>query len=151
VLKCRLAKMPKTTIDFNFSKILSTWEVCARVITINDVKIYVPMFISEDASPGFNYSLDEHVRSVTARSFTSNNSCQSIINYLQNDNVASPSIVRKFDNNLFADVLEIGHIDWQPLMKILIFELLIIFPRLSIHKKSMSYYKLTCILWIFQN
>jgi len=75
------------------------------------VKMYVLLFISRDTSPGFNYRLDEHVRSVTARSFISNNPCQSIINYLQNDNVASPSIVRRFDNNLFVDVLEIGHID----------------------------------------
>lgn len=107
-----------------FSRVLSSREVCARAITINDVKMHVPLFISGDASPGFNYRL-EHIRSVIAKSFTSNNPCQSTINYSQNDNVASPSIVRNFDNNLFADILEIGlYIDRQPLTKILIFKLI---------------------------
>lgn len=89
-----------------------------------------------DANPGFNYRLDEHVRSVTARSFASNNPCQSAINYLQNDNIASPGIVRSFDNNLFANILEIGfYIDRQPFNKdnnFRAYKILIIL--ISIHK-----------------
>lgn len=40
--------MKITKIDFNFSKVLSFHKVCVRAITINDVKMHVLLFISED-------------------------------------------------------------------------------------------------------